>query len=542
MATAVTAAETGHLIFSTLHTNSASQTIDRIIDSFPPNQQRQIRVQLAGSLIGIFSQRLVPRVSGGLIPAYELLVDSNAVSNLIREGRTAEIDVVIETGADKGMIDLNSSLADLVRQGEISTETAYRFSMNPKIGSLAIIIKHHAFSSKLPIKRPRPKWRIEAPTRDVAIGALQKRGLIVINIKEEGDHGLWGLGLKSILNRVHPRDVVILSRQIATLFEAKVSVLSTFRLIAVENSNPVLQKKLTQVTDDVKTGVPISTALAKHPDVFTDFYVNMVRSGEESGKLAETFTYLADYLDRSYALMSKAKNALIYPIFVILSFVAVMVLMMTFVIPRLSEILIETGQELPIYTKVVIGLSQFMADYILLLVVLVVVIIAFLLKYLPTEAGRMASSRFKLSIPYVGNLYRKLYLSRIADNLNTLITSGVSMVRSIEITAEVVGNDVYREILEEAADLIKSGNSVSEILSRHKEIPSIMSQMIKVGEESGKLTFVLVLCPSFISAGGHWVDTLVGLIEPAMIVLLGLAVGILLTSVLVPIYNVASGF
>ncbi len=132
MATAVTAAETGHLIFSTLHTNSASQTIDRIIDSFPPNQQRQIRVQLAGSLIGIFSQRLVPRVSGGLIPAYELLVDSNAVSNLIREGRTAEIDVVIETGADKGMIDLNSSLADLVRQGEISTETAYRFSMNPK--------------------------------------------------------------------------------------------------------------------------------------------------------------------------------------------------------------------------------------------------------------------------------------------------------------------------------------------------------------------------------------------------------------------------
>ncbi|MDQ5957717.1 MAG: twitching motility protein PilT [Patescibacteria group bacterium] len=129
---AVTAAETGHLIFSTLHTNSASQTIDRIIDSFPPNQQRQIRIQLAGSLIGIFSQRLVPRISGGLVPAYELLVDNNAVSNLIREGRTAEIDVVIETGSDSGMIDLNRSLADLVRQGEISTETAYRFSMNPK--------------------------------------------------------------------------------------------------------------------------------------------------------------------------------------------------------------------------------------------------------------------------------------------------------------------------------------------------------------------------------------------------------------------------
>lgn len=132
IATAVTAAETGHLIFSTLHTNSASQTVDRILDSFPPNQQRQIRIQLASSLLGIFSQRLVPRSAGGLVPAYELLINNNAVANLIREGRTAEIDVVIETGADQGMIDLNHSLAELVRLGEISAESAYRYSINPK--------------------------------------------------------------------------------------------------------------------------------------------------------------------------------------------------------------------------------------------------------------------------------------------------------------------------------------------------------------------------------------------------------------------------
>ncbi len=129
---AVTAAETGHLVFSTLHTNSASQTIDRIIDSFPANQQNQIRIQLAGSLAGIFSQRLLPRVTGGQVPAYELLVNNNAVANLIREGRTAEIDVVIETGADSGMINLNQSLAELVRRGDITQETAYRHSLNPK--------------------------------------------------------------------------------------------------------------------------------------------------------------------------------------------------------------------------------------------------------------------------------------------------------------------------------------------------------------------------------------------------------------------------
>ncbi len=132
MATAVTAAETGHLVLSTLHTNNASQTIDRIIDSFPANQQEQIRIQLAGSLAGIFSQRLIPRVSGGLIPAYELLINNSAVSNLIREKRTHEIQTVIETGADEGMIDMNRCLSDLVRSGEITVESAYSRSWNPK--------------------------------------------------------------------------------------------------------------------------------------------------------------------------------------------------------------------------------------------------------------------------------------------------------------------------------------------------------------------------------------------------------------------------
>ena len=132
IATAVTAAETGHLVFSTLHTNNASQTIDRIIDSFPGDQQDQIRAQLSSSLLAIFSERLIPRIAGGLIPAYELLLNNNAVANLIREKRTHEIDVVIETGTESGMVDLNHSLIELVRTGEISIENAYQYSLNPK--------------------------------------------------------------------------------------------------------------------------------------------------------------------------------------------------------------------------------------------------------------------------------------------------------------------------------------------------------------------------------------------------------------------------
>lgn len=132
ISTAVTAAETGHLVLSTLHTNNAAQTIDRIIDSFPGSQQDQIRNQLAGSLLGVFSQRLIPRITGGLVPAYELLINNNAVANLIREKRTHEIDVVIETGSEQGMVDMNRSLIELVRAGEITMESAYLYSMNPK--------------------------------------------------------------------------------------------------------------------------------------------------------------------------------------------------------------------------------------------------------------------------------------------------------------------------------------------------------------------------------------------------------------------------
>jgi len=173
---------------------------------------------------------------------------------------------------------------------------------------------------------------------------------------------------------------------------------------------------------------------------------------------------------------------------------------------------------------------------------LIAVVIA-LIRYLPTPAGKMSVSKLKLSVPYVSKLYQKIYLARIASNMNTLITSGVSMVRSLEITSEVVDNDIYKNILLDAVEEVRGGSSVSEALAQYKEVPNIMIQMIKVGEESGKLSFVLDTMANFYRREvDNEVDTLVGLIEPAMIVLLGLGVGGLLISVLVPIYNVASGF
>lgn len=392
-------------------------------------------------------------------------------------------------------------------------------------------------------KGAEQKGTIEAVNVDIAISALQRRGLIISHINEANTEG--GVFERSIgiFDRISNKDIVILSRQIATLFQAQVSALRVFRLLSAEIENQALGKVLNEVSEDLQSGSAISKALAKHPKAFSDFYVNMVRSGEESGKLDQTFAFLADYMDRTYEVTSKAKNALIYPAFVIFTFFAVMILMLTMVIPRLSQIIIDSGQEIPVYTKAVIALSNFFVDYGVFLIIGLIVGVFLLVRFVRTSSGNESFDRFKISVPYIGALYRKLYLSRIADNLSTMLSSGIPMLRALEITGSVVDNAIFKTGLNASTEAVKGGSSLSDAFTQHKEIPNIMTQMIKVGEESGNLGEILGTLSKFYQREvTNAVDTLVGLIEPIMIVALGLGVGTLLAAVLLPIYNVAGTF
>ncbi|OGI68268.1 hypothetical protein A2738_02290 [Candidatus Nomurabacteria bacterium RIFCSPHIGHO2_01_FULL_42_15] len=382
---------------------------------------------------------------------------------------------------------------------------------------------------------------IDAPNRDMAISGLQRRGLVIISIKDEKENkSIFEI---SFFEKVSNKDVVILSRQIATLFEAQVSALKAFTMLATNTENKLLGKKLNMVGDDLRAGISISGALARHPDVFSNFYVNMVKVGEETGKLNETFLHLAEYLDRQYALTSKTRNALIYPVFVIVTFIVVMTLMFVIVIPKLSAIILDSGQEVPIYTKIVIFISNLFVHYGFFLLIFVVLLGLWSWRLAITERGKEYLDSLKLSLPAVGNLYKKLYLSRITDNLNTMLISGVPIVRSIDITAEVVGSRVYRNLLKEVADGVKSGLALSVAFDKHKqEIPNILVQMVQVGEETGALGTILKTLTDFYKREvDDAIDTLVGLIEPVMIVVLGLGVGLLLVSILMPIYNLAGG-
>jgi len=380
---------------------------------------------------------------------------------------------------------------------------------------------------------------IEAASKEAAVSALQRRNLIISAINEAGQESFFSMQL-TFFDRVSSREVVILSRQIATLFEAQVSALRVFRLLASEVDNAKLATILSTVGDDLQGGSPISTALSRHPEVFSAFYVNMVRAGEESGKLSQTFNYLADYLDRTYELVNKAENALIYPIFVIFVFVGVMVLMLTLVIPKISAVLLDSGQDIPIYTKIVINFSNFFVQYGIFLLIIALAFGVYVWQLGRTEEGKATLDGVKLSIPYVGGLYRKLYLSRIADNLSTMLLSGVAVIEAIDITGSVVDNEVYARVLHAVAADVKGGLPISDAFARHAEVPGIMIAMTKVGEETGQLGKILTTLARFYSREvSNAVDTLVGLIEPIMIVLLGLGVGVLLAAVLMPIYNLA---
>lgn len=390
-------------------------------------------------------------------------------------------------------------------------------------------------------KGQEKKGQIEATASEVAVAALQRKGFVVVSVVPDNKKSLLERGLP-FMERVPMKHIVLMSKQASTLFTAQVSAVKTFDLLANNAENKNIQRALHQVTEDIKGGTSISGAMAQQPKVFSNFYVNMIKSGEESGRLTDTFAFLADYLERNHALTSKTKSALVYPGFIVFTFVTVMVLMLTKVIPQLATIIQESGGEIPSYTKVTIALSDFFVNYGIFLLFFVLIAAVFIWRTLSTTSGRGRFDQLKLHLPGFGNLYRKIFLARIADNINTMLASGIPVVRTLEISADVVGNAVFKDILTQAVEDVRGGESISASFSKHDEIPAIMVQMIKVGEESGSISKILKTLGEFYTREvTNAVEALISMIEPAMIVLLGVGVGGLLMSVMIPIYNVAGG-
>lgn len=380
---------------------------------------------------------------------------------------------------------------------------------------------------------------VDASSQEAAITVIQKNNLILVSIVAE--KGSAKQKPFFYFEAVKTADVVIFTRQLATLFGAKVPVVQSLRTLAEETSNTDFQQVIVEIVDRISGGSSLSEALAEHPDIFSSFYVNLVHSGEESGKLHDVFDFLADYLERSEYLASKAKNALIYPAFIFFAFLIVITVMFTVVMPKLTVILEETGTDFPFYTEVLIFVSKFLINYGAYVIVFMIAGGVFIWRFFKTDAGKEVFDRVIINVPLLGDLYRKIYLSRMTDNLSTLFVGGIPILSALKITSDVVDNKVYQKVLLDAAQSVRDGSTISSSFSKFPDIPPLVTQMVRIGEETGRLDFILSKIATFYRQEvDNILSNLVTLIEPILIVSLGLGVGIVVAAIFVPLYEISN--
>ena len=390
-------------------------------------------------------------------------------------------------------------------------------------------------------KKEKVKAEVEAVDEEVAFHLIDQKNLTLINLREKKKKS--GLLSVSFLNRVTAKNLVVFSRQFAVMLKATVPVVRALRILVKQTSNPKLKVVLSEVADEVDGGMRLSQALARHPKIFSDFFVAMIKSGETSGRLDEVLEYLADQQEKDYDLMSKIKGAMIYPAFIICGLIAVGIIMMVVVVPKLTAILQETGGELPLSTKILIATSNFLSHYWWLLIVLIVVVVGGLKYLTKTPTGKKYWDWLIIRLPIFGKLLQRIYLVRFSRSLFTLSSGGLPLVESLKITSEVVGNRAYRNIIDQTVKEVEEGNPIASVFIRAKEIPVMVSYMIGVGEQTGHLDIVLEKLSNFYSREiDNLVANLVSLIEPLIMVVLGVAVGIMVAAIIMPMYNLASSF
>ncbi len=383
------------------------------------------------------------------------------------------------------------------------------------------------------------KGIVEASSEEAALTVLQKFGLFVTSLEVIKPLPVYAKQIK-LFNKISQKEIVVFSRQLSIMFASQVPIVEALLAIARQTEKPELAEKIRKVSEEVEGGTPLSSALSLYPSIFSAFFVNMVRSGEASGKLSEALEYLADHLEKENNFQGKIKGAMIYPLFVISVFILVFLLMIYWVMPPLMTILVEADTELPWTTKFIMTVTDFSRSWGWTVLLALAAFVIFFLRYIKTPTGKQFSDTNVLKVPVVGPLLKKIYLSRFAENISTLISGGLPIAQALEISGEVVGNSVYKGIIFKVRDEVRKGESMSSVLENYpKEFPPLFIQMVTVGEKTGKIESSLVNVVNFYQKEvDRSVDNLIGLLEPIMMIVLGLGVGILMASILLPMYQI----
>jgi type IV pilus assembly protein PilC len=381
---------------------------------------------------------------------------------------------------------------------------------------------------------------VEASSKEAAISLLQKYDLYITYLEEEKAP----FYAKSIefFQRISRKDIVLFYRQLSLMFASKIPLVEALNAIGSQTKKIEFREIILDLSREVKGGSSFSKALSRHPKIFSSFSISIVKSGEASGKLAEALSYLAEHLEKEYYFISKLRGAMIYPSLVITVALFVFLLMVFFVIPQLTTIFLESGQPLPLITQFIIKISLFFRKGGLLLFLFLIVLIIFFFMYIKTPMGKENFDKISLKLPLIGNFLKMVYLSRFAENLSTLIAAGLPIAQALEITREVVGNTVYKEIINLAGEGVQRGEPISSVLRNYPEVfPPVFCQMVLVGEKTGALETALLHIVNFYQKEVDGaIDNLLSILEPLLIIFLGGIVGGMIAGILLPIYKITT--
>jgi len=385
------------------------------------------------------------------------------------------------------------------------------------------------------------RGKVEARSESQAAAVLRTRGLLVISVVPLNNESF--LAVKELLGGVKYDEVVTFTRQLSTMITAGLPLTQAMSILG-QQSKPAMSRMVSEIQREIEGGSTFAKALEKYPRSFSRVYIQLVRAGETGGVMDEVLDRLAENMEKDKEFKAKTKGALIYPVIVLLAMVIVGFIMMVVVVPKLTEMYKDFGADLPFATQLLIDISTFISRYWWLTIVGSVVGFGIFKKWIKTHTGRVAFDSFLMKLPVFGELRAKVTLTEFARTLSLLLGSGISLLQALDIVSESSENILYREALQDASKQVEKGISLSQAISKFGHLfPPILAQMIAVGEETGKLDDVLLkLSVYFQSESEHAIKNMTTALEPMIMIVLGLGVGLMVIAIIMPIYNLTSQF
>ncbi len=384
---------------------------------------------------------------------------------------------------------------------------------------------------------------VDAANRDSAVNILSSHELFILKL-EAAEKPHWYDRLSGYFSGVKRNDMVIFTRQLATLLEARLSLNRALSTLEEQTQNPTLKEAVFRISQDVDSGLAFSQALERQGEIFSPFLVSLVRSAEVTGNLDQVAKFIADFTEREATLVSKARSAMIYPMIVIALFLLVGGLMVAVVFPQIGPIFENSGVEMPLLSRVMIGSGTFLSQWWFLFLIGFVILGVMIADYIRTPEGKAFTDDLKVRMPLVRKVFLPVTITRFANAAAMLSKGGVPVAQAMEIVGETVDNVLYRDLLHEVSQDVRQGMALSDAIAKHPDyFPALVPQMLAVGETTGQLDEILLRISNFYGReADSVVNNLVELIQPVLMIGIGLMVGLLFASILMPLYKLTAAF